>query len=58
MLTIPIAELAAWFMGAIINESPSEDLELTEFEIDASASPTVLSSKRGADAEGMMLTHK
>ena len=45
-------------MGAIINESPLEDSELTEFEIDALASPTVLSSKRGADAEGMMLTHK
>ena len=58
VLTIPIAELTAWFMGAIINESPLEGSELTEFEIDALASPTVLSSKRGADAEGMMLTHK
>ena len=50
--------MAAWYMGALINSAPVQSATCVVFVIDALATPTVLSSDKGAAAAGMRITHE
>ena len=58
IFTIPTAEMAAWFMSAIINAEPLLAAARITFGVDALATPTVLASSKGANTESMRIVHE